>query len=320
MDFGKSIKRTLIANSLNFLAQDHLPIGDIMSQDNGEKPAVKTTIVGGRPPGSGKNMDAVPRGIEILIKKAAVDASFRKTLLDDPIYAAEAIDLKLQDAEAAVLKSIPNTTLDRMIASTKVQPKIRQAFMGYTAAVMLAALTATTPGLSQDTTTNDTNKAEYKKGISRGATTGIRADNPILKPPLSFEELVAKDHKIDTYMRIAPHDENALKGNLAIHIENWQRAHFGFVKIHLIKIESTDSAKENATEGSGYASKGLFIQNNIPAGEYLVEAGFANGPFVRAKKIIIREKETATLYFKVKEYNPDEGKPVGSLGILTDIE
>ena len=46
----------------------------------GEPEAVRTTIVGGRPPGSGKPMGPIPRGVEVLIKKAAVDAEFRRML------------------------------------------------------------------------------------------------------------------------------------------------------------------------------------------------------------------------------------------------
>jgi len=37
-----------------------------------EQESVRTTIVGGRPPGSGKPMGGVLRGIEVLLKKAAI--------------------------------------------------------------------------------------------------------------------------------------------------------------------------------------------------------------------------------------------------------
>ena len=37
-----------------------------------EQPAVVTTIVGGRPPGAGLPIGTVPRGIEVLVKRAAV--------------------------------------------------------------------------------------------------------------------------------------------------------------------------------------------------------------------------------------------------------
>jgi hypothetical protein len=148
-----------------------------MAQDNREKPAVKTTIVGGRPPGSGKEADTVPRGIEILLKKAAIDESFRKTLLSDRSNAADAIGLTLKPVETAMLKAIPEPALEKMIAATKVQPKIRQAFMGYTAAVMLAALTVASDGLTQDI-------AQASFGIQPDSiqgmqTGGIRPDQPV---------------------------------------------------------------------------------------------------------------------------------------------
>lgn len=38
-----------------------------------EQEAVRTAIVGGRPPGSGTRVGAIPRGVEVLVKKASVD-------------------------------------------------------------------------------------------------------------------------------------------------------------------------------------------------------------------------------------------------------
>ena len=74
-----------------------------MSQVNRQKPAVRTTIVGGRPSGIGKEADAIPRGIEILLIKAAVDESFRKILLSDRLNAADAIGLALNPVEVSML-------------------------------------------------------------------------------------------------------------------------------------------------------------------------------------------------------------------------
>ena len=42
-----------------------------------EQDSVRTTIVGGRPPGNGKPLGPIPRGIEVLVKKAAVDPEFK---------------------------------------------------------------------------------------------------------------------------------------------------------------------------------------------------------------------------------------------------
>jgi hypothetical protein len=110
----------------------------------GEPEAVRTTIVGGRPPGGGKGVSDVPRGVEVLVKKAAVDPTFKKILLEKRAAAAETIALKLEPAEAAMLDAAPLPQLEAIVANTKVSPKLRPAFLGYAAGVMLAALAAAT--------------------------------------------------------------------------------------------------------------------------------------------------------------------------------
>jgi hypothetical protein len=109
-----------------------------------EAEAVRTTIVGGRPPGSGHRVGDVPRGVEVLIKKAAVDAAFKTLLLEKRAAAAETIELSLDPAEKAMLDVVPRGQLEAIIANTKVSPALRPTFLGYAAAVMLAALSATT--------------------------------------------------------------------------------------------------------------------------------------------------------------------------------
>jgi hypothetical protein len=106
----------------------------------GEKPAVKTTIVGGRPPGSGKDVGSIPRGIEVLVKKASVDPAFRRLLLEKRSQAADEIGLKLSPAEVSMLTAITAAQLEAVIAAAKVEDRHIAAFMGKVAAVMLAAL------------------------------------------------------------------------------------------------------------------------------------------------------------------------------------
>jgi hypothetical protein len=89
---------------------------------------------------AGANAGAIPRGIEVLVKKASVDAEFRKILLDERAEAAAEIDLELTAAEAAMLNNIPSRQLEAIIDSTKVRPENRQIFLGKMAKVMLAAL------------------------------------------------------------------------------------------------------------------------------------------------------------------------------------
>lgn len=108
-----------------------------------EQDAVRTTIVGGRPPGSGQPVGDVPRGIEVLVKKASLDADFRPLLIEKRADAAERIGLRLEPAEAAMLNAVPAAQLEAIIARARVEPQQRSAFLGYAAAVMLAALTAT---------------------------------------------------------------------------------------------------------------------------------------------------------------------------------
>ena len=107
-----------------------------------EWPAVKTTIVGGRPPGSGKAVRTVPRGIEVLIKKAAVDPEFRRLLLELRSKAAGLIGLVLEPAEAAMLDMATAEQLEATIARTNVEKSAVPALLGKAAAVMLAALGA----------------------------------------------------------------------------------------------------------------------------------------------------------------------------------
>lgn len=85
-------------------------------------------------------MAAFPRGVEVLIKKAAVDAEFRRLLLDKRAEAAALIGLKLDPAEACMLAGVPEAQLESTIARTKVNERQRPIFLGTAAALMLAAL------------------------------------------------------------------------------------------------------------------------------------------------------------------------------------
>ncbi|MBM4037380.1 MAG: hypothetical protein FJ290_02600 [Planctomycetes bacterium] len=143
-----------------------------------EQPAVKTTIVGGRPPGPGKGVGEIPRGIEILVKKASVDAAFKRLLLEKRAGAAQEIELTLEPAEAMMLNAVPAAQLEAIIASTTVAPVSRAAFLGKAAAVMLAALGA---GVGCD----ESPTAPAGDRVDRSITNGIRGD----RPPRKLTEL-----------------------------------------------------------------------------------------------------------------------------------
>ncbi len=131
-----------------------------------EQEAVRTTIVGGRPPGSGQPLGAIPRGIEVLVRKASVDPEFKQALLADRAEAAGRIDLALDPAEAMMLAAVPDEQLEAIIAQTTVPREHRRAFLGAVAAAMLAAVGLMSTGCP---------------GCPEGpAPTGIAPDDPTL--------------------------------------------------------------------------------------------------------------------------------------------
>jgi hypothetical protein len=105
-----------------------------------EKRAVKTTIVGGQPPGNDRPLASVPVGIEELLLMAAVDPAFRDALLDDRDRAVSASGVSLRPTERAILAAVDATTLQRMISNvgTTIPEHDRRTFIGRSAAALLA--------------------------------------------------------------------------------------------------------------------------------------------------------------------------------------
>jgi hypothetical protein len=99
------------------------------------------TIVGGRSVDN-KPMGNSPRGMEILLKKAAVDEDFAKILLESPEDAARLISLKLHNSERRILLNTPRDTLQTMIRHTTVKRHQLSAFKTLSASLMLAAIVA----------------------------------------------------------------------------------------------------------------------------------------------------------------------------------
>ncbi|MCL2710193.1 MAG: hypothetical protein FWE95_04870 [Planctomycetaceae bacterium] len=114
----------------------------------------------------------LPRGIEILLKKASVDAEFRELLLADSNQAAMSIELELAPVEQAMLQTLPKEQLATVIDRTEVPLAHRRAFLGTAAATMLALLTG-----SQDV---------CAQGVygGMGGFTGTSPDVP--KAPMGF--------------------------------------------------------------------------------------------------------------------------------------
>ncbi len=89
---------------------------------------------------------SVPRGVEVLVKKASVDPEFKAVLLARRADAADEIGLTLDPAEAMMLTAVPAEQLESIIAQTHVPDRDRRAFLGKVAAAMLATIGLTVPG------------------------------------------------------------------------------------------------------------------------------------------------------------------------------
>ena len=109
----------------------------------------RLTIVGGRPREKEPRIAGIPRGVEVLLKKASIDPEFRQILLERRADAAGEIGLELEPAEKAMLAGIPREQLETIISRTTVEPEHRRAFLGRVAAVMLGAVGASIPGCQE---------------------------------------------------------------------------------------------------------------------------------------------------------------------------
>ena len=148
---------------------------------DGTEKAPKRTIVGGRPRGRAAGYGGIPRGIEVLTKKASVDPAFCQALLEQRSEAARLIELELTPVEVAMLDVIPEAQLKRIIEQTKVPDPQRRAFLGQVAAAMLSAIVS---GCKPPTPTGEVGRGIRPDSEDKATPTprevekGIRPDSP----------------------------------------------------------------------------------------------------------------------------------------------
>lgn len=148
----------------------------------GEKEAVFTTIVGGRPPGSGTQIGNIPRAIEVLVKKASVDPEFRQLLLNKRAEAAKEIDLELTEAEREMLSSIPDEQLRKVIANIKVKLEHLDIFQGTAGKLMLAAVIGVVLVGVMTPTLGHTLTPEQREQIFRERMASLSYTNDVNEP------------------------------------------------------------------------------------------------------------------------------------------
>jgi acyl carrier protein len=118
----------------------------------------------------------IPKGVELLVHKAAVDPAFKTVLMERRAAAAREIGLELDAAETAMLAAVPAAQLETIIARTSVPEEHRRAFLGKAAAAMLAALGAMSGGVAAGF------QLQGVRPDAPPAPTGIRPDKPVEKP------------------------------------------------------------------------------------------------------------------------------------------
>ena len=114
----------------NKTGKDHLPV-DKSLLPLSAKQAVKTTIVGGQPPGNDRPMQTIPVGIEQIMGMAAVHEEFKAILLNDRLRAIEQSGVELTPTEKGILQAIDPSTLGQMIDSVqgKIPEESRRGFL-----------------------------------------------------------------------------------------------------------------------------------------------------------------------------------------------
>ncbi len=102
------------------------------------------TIVGGRPAGTRTTGAGIPRGLEALMMKAAVDSAFLERLVGERAALADAIGLALDPTERTMLDTVPAGQLREMARLTPVPEPQRSLLVGGSAAALVALVTQLT--------------------------------------------------------------------------------------------------------------------------------------------------------------------------------
>ena len=157
-----------------------------------ETPDQGHTIVGGRPAGGTSRGGRIPRGMEILLKKAAVDADFCARLLLKRSAVSSDLGLDLDQAERSMLDAIPEPQLRAIVAGTPVPEAQKRVLATGSAAAIVALLAQMTfspvaaraetptdqPSVSQPISQPAKDSNQQVPGWSSLGEGGARADEP----------------------------------------------------------------------------------------------------------------------------------------------
>jgi len=147
-----------------------------------EKRAVKTTIVGGQPPGNERPLPPIPVGIEEILGMAAVNEEFAAALYENRDTAVQASGVELTATERGILAAIDSTTLRQMVGNVEgVFPnRERRAFLARSAAALLAlaggGAAAAAAAACSDTKSKPSTKPSQPAPADAAAAAALPAD------------------------------------------------------------------------------------------------------------------------------------------------
>lgn len=174
--------------------------------------------------GSGSS---VPRGLEILIKKAAVDKKFRHSLVTKREKFADELNIPLEDSERLMLSSVSANHLEMMIGHTDVPEKQKTHLAKASTATIVALIAQLTfggssVGLALGNPANNSTSSPVPPELAQDflaapagirpdryehlADRGVRPDSPseqsssFLAEPVFFQNSLP-DKKVETDLR-----------------------------------------------------------------------------------------------------------------------
>ena len=228
-------------------------------QQSGKNDSVGTTIVGARPQGRNRGQAEIPRGIEVLMKKASVDPEFRQTLLDKRARAADEIGLELSDVETAMLNGVPGSQIEKIIENTTVPDEHRRVFLGKIGTAMVAVLTLGLSGSDQ--------------AFSWEFSTGSRPERRTQVPQRRGPEVVKSERE---RLRVRIRDEGVFaifvtvtyecpfkEGEITVHVENHRLRWRKFEKLYVPMQHDVVKGRGEVTfhvSGNGGRTDRLLVQ------------------------------------------------------------
>lgn len=127
----------------------------------------------------------VPSGVEVLVKKAAVDSDFKAALLEQRAEAGAKIGLHLEPPEVTMLVAVPRDQLEAMIEHVTVPAEHRAIFLGHDVQAMLAVAARMPPTLPMSDGSASDERGQWRRRAQwqetspgRIACRGTRPDLP----------------------------------------------------------------------------------------------------------------------------------------------